>query len=143
MKPLVATLMAALLGGCVGGQAAPSAPEPLALVDVTVIDGTGAPPRPHMTVLLDSGRITGVFPVGSRSLPPRARVLDVAGAYVMPGLIDAHVHLASFERPPEIAPARLRYALLGGVTSVRDMGGNPERVATLAAESRSGASPMP
>lgn len=131
------------LTACLGSQAAPPERGQIALADVTVIDGTGASPQPHMTVLIDAGRIAAVFPSGSRPFPEGVQVLDVAGMYVMPGLIDSHVHLATFERPPGMLRALLRYALLGGVTTVRDMGGNAERVAVLAAESRSDAAPMP
>jgi imidazolonepropionase-like amidohydrolase len=94
-------------------------------------------------VLIEDGRIAAVFLAGSRPLPEGTRILDAAGAYVIPGLIDAHVHLASFERPPKVLRELLRYALLGGVTTVRDMGGNPERVSALAAESRSGSALLP
>lgn len=132
------------LAACTGAQPAPAGPGSVtALPDVTVIDGTGAPPRSHMTVLTERGRITALYPAGSQPLPRGARVLDVAGAYVMPGLIDAHVHLASFERPPEVLRALLRFALLGGVTTVRDMGGNAGRVAALAASARPDSAPMP
>lgn len=140
--PLV--LAQCALAACTGAQSVPAGRGSIAaLADVTVIDGTGTSPQPHMTILVEAGRITALFPAGSRPLPPGARVLDVAGAYVMPGLIDAHVHLATFERPPEMLRALLRYALLGGVTTVRDMGGNAGRVAALAAAARPDSAPMP
>jgi hypothetical protein len=136
MRAALLLLAQCVLAACMGGRPAATGSGSVVLADVTVIDGTGAPPQPRMDLVIEGGRITAVFPAGSRPLPAGARVLDVAGAYVMPGLIDAHVHLASFERPPEILRALLRFALLGGVTTVRDMGGNTERVAALAAESR-------
>lgn len=132
------------LAACTGAQPASTGRGAItALRDVTVIDGTGAPPQPHMTLLTEGGRITALFRTGTQSLPKGAHVLDVAGAYVMPGLIDAHVHLATFERPPEILHALLRNALLGGVTTVRDMGGNAGRVAALAAAARPDSALMP
>jgi imidazolonepropionase-like amidohydrolase len=112
-----------------------SADRPLALVDVTVIDGTGAPPRPHMTVVVEGGRIAAIFPVGQGEVPRGAEVPDVAGHYVIPGLIDSHAHLATFDRG-EIYPVLLRGILMGGVTTVRDMGGNTAVVARLAREAR-------
>ena len=132
------------LAACTAAQPAPAGQGRVtALGDVTVIDGTGAAPRLHLTVLIDGGRIMAVFPAGTRPLPKGARVLDVAGAHVMPGLIDAHVHLATFERPSGIPRALLRNALLGGVTTVRDMGGNAGLVAALAAAARPDSVPMP
>lgn len=106
--------------------------ETLALVHATVIDGTGAPPRPGMTVLVRGSRIAAVAPDGARPLPPGARVVDLRGRYLIPGLIDAHVHMGTIPRPPEVARGVLRAALLGGVTSVRDMGGSLDVVGPLA-----------
>src|SRR5215218_4203187 len=109
----------------------------LALTDVTVIDGTGAAPMAHMTVLVEGDRIARTFRAGSEPLPAAAEVLSLSGHYLLPGLIDAHSHLASFERG-EIYPALLRSMLLGGVTTMRDMGGNTRRVADLAPSVRAG-----
>lgn len=110
--------------------------QAVVLPRVTVIDGTGGAPQPEMTIVVNDGRISAIYRSGTRANPPGARILDVEGYYVIPGLIDSHVHLASFDRPPELHRELLRYALLGGVTTVRDMGGNAERVMALARESR-------
>lgn len=120
-----------LLAGCAGGPPA-QAQAPIALSNVSIIDGTGSAPQPGMTILVEGGRIAAIFPVGSRPLPAGTIQLDVAGSFVIPGLIDAHVHLATFDRSPDIARALLRFALLGGVTTVRDMGGHAEQVLDLA-----------
>jgi imidazolonepropionase-like amidohydrolase len=90
-------------------------PEPdSVLVDVTVIDGTGAPGKPHQTIEITDGRITAIHP----STPGDSATIEVAGAFVTPGLMDAHVHL------PEDSDD-LRAALAGmldtGITSVREM----------------------
>jgi len=128
------TLLAAavtLLAACASGS--PTAAQArLALVDVTVIDGRATPARPHQTILIEGGRIAAIFPVGTRALPPGTVQPAVSGSFVMPGLIDSHVHLATFDRPENIPRAILRFALLGGVTTVRDMGGNAERVLAFA-----------
>lgn len=109
-----------------------SAPGRIALTDVTVIDGSGTAPRRGMTILVEDGRIAGVFANGTRPLPADVVRPEVAGSFVIPGLIDSHVHLATFDRPDNILQAILRNALLGGVTTVRDMGGNAERVLQFA-----------
>ncbi len=101
------------------------------LRDVTMIDGLGNPPRPGTTLVIRDGRIADIIAAGETS-PPGAIDLDVAGKYVMPGLIDAHVHLASTDRPRGVLNALMQATLLGGVTSVRDMGGNGALVAELA-----------
>jgi hypothetical protein len=133
----------ALLFLCLGCSAEATGQTPIALTGVTVIDGTGAPARPGMTIVIEGERIAAVFPTGSQALPVGVRTLDVAGSYVIPGLIDSHVHLATFDRPDNVVNAILRYALLGGVTSVRDMGGNPERVQVYARASRAADAVMP
>jgi len=106
----------------------------LVLTGATVIDGTGAPPRPGMTLVLREGRIAALHPDGAQPLPEDAVARALNGAFVIPGLIDTHVHLAT--NPSETdwrarAERRLRNALLGGVAVVRDMGGDARALADL------------
>ena len=65
-----------------------------ALVDTTVIDGSGAPPLPHMAVVVDGEDIRTVAPMSAYRRDPEVQEIDAGGLYVLPGLIDAHVHLA-------------------------------------------------
>lgn len=115
----------------------------LVLEDVTVIDGTGAPPRPGTTIVVRGDRIADMFPTGSRAVPSGARRLATAGRYVIPGLIDSHVHLATTERPQALVEALLRATLLGGVTTVRDMGGSGPVLARLREAARDPAALSP
>jgi len=58
----------------------------------TLIDGTGAPPVRNAVIVIQGDRITAV---GSNvQVPAGASVIDLSGATVLPGFIDAHVHLA-------------------------------------------------
>mgnify|MGYP001079255673 CR=1 FL=1 len=125
----------ALAAAAVGPAAAQTAPRPLVLTGATLIDGTGAPPRPGMTLVLRDGRIEAIHEDGGAPLPDGARVLDLKRHWVMPGLIDAHVHLATNPRRQdrrERVERRLRNALRGGVVAVRDMGGDARALADLA-----------
>src|ERR1700712_29122 len=92
-----------------------------------------------MDVLVRGERIRQVFPDAS-SLPEeaaRAKVVDLRDRYLMPGLIDSHVHLAT---PPNRrqAEAMLRRDLFGGVTAVRDMADDLRALSDVARASRVG-----
>lgn len=90
----------------------------LAFRDVRVFDGKRTIAR--ATVLVEDGYIAGV---GSDvAIPSGARVIDGEGQTLLPGLIDAHVHLQ---------PGVLRRALMFGVTTELSMGSDPEQVAGL------------
>jgi imidazolonepropionase-like amidohydrolase len=67
----------------------------LALTGALVVDGTGGGPRENATVVLAGGRIASV---GGSVPPADAEVIDVQGKTLLPGLIDAHVHLSSLTR---------------------------------------------
>lgn len=83
------------------------------LTDVTVIDATGAPARPAMTVVVRDGRIVSIGPTGNVAVPRGALVARGTGKYLIPGLWDMHVHLTADALAPLVA---------NGVTGVRDMG---------------------
>lgn len=88
-------------------------PEPLTLVNASVVDVARGEVRRGQFVVLRDGRIESI----AATAPPAAsatRRLDLRGRYVIPGLIDAHVHIAS--------PAAMRAALESGVTTVRSAG---------------------
>ena len=95
----------------------------LALTHVRVIDGTGAPPIADQTVLIANGRIQAV---GSTvAIPPDAKVLDLTGRTVFPGLVMLHEHLfypagENAYNQQEISFPRLYLA--GGVTTMRTGG---------------------
>lgn len=112
--------------------------EVTALTDVTLIDGNGGEPKSHRTLIISEGKILDVFAAGDKKIPTGANVVSLSGKFIMPGLIDTHVHLGTQERAAGVMKAVLRSSLLGGVTSVRDMGGNGVLVAGLAEEANKG-----
>jgi imidazolonepropionase-like amidohydrolase len=88
----------------------------VAITHVTVVDPTGAASTHDMTVVVDGARIAWVAPSVSANFPPRARLIDGAGKFLIPGLWDMHVHT--------VAPsgrALLALYIANGVTGVRDM----------------------
>jgi imidazolonepropionase-like amidohydrolase len=100
--------------------------------DVTVIDGTGAAARPHMTVVVDQGRITAIDSGARLTLPRDATIIDGGGKFLIPGLWDMHVHLA------KAGASSLQLFIANGVTSVRDMGGDFAVIAQWRSEIASG-----
>jgi len=107
------------------------------LTGATLIDGTGAAPVPDAAVMIDGDRITAAGPRLAVSAPANAEILDVRGRTIIPGLIDAHDHLAShgyalatrwgLDEPASTAHLRtarvLAETLAMGYTTVRDGGG--------------------
>ena len=120
--------------------------DALALTHATIIDGTGAAPRTGMTILVRDGRIAAVFSDGTQPLPAGTKELDASGKFVIPGLVDAHVHNAtspSGEDKRSVVEQRLQDALLGGVVAVRDMGGDARALADLQRAALAGDIPSP
>jgi imidazolonepropionase-like amidohydrolase len=97
-----------------------------ALGHVTVIDMTGAPPQPDMTVVVTGNRIAALGPSRAVRIPKGALTLDAAGKFLIPGLWDMHVHAAWAGTLPTFGPL----FLVNGVTGVREMWGSLDLVAS-------------
>jgi imidazolonepropionase-like amidohydrolase len=117
---------------------------------VTLIEGTGAPPRPLTTVVVAGDRIAAVGPDGSVELPAGARRIDGTDRYLIPGLMDMHLHLigggawqASSAQSDQlldfsVGVGALQGYLYFGFTSVYDAGNEPDFILPLRARERSG-----
>lgn len=106
-----------------------------ALKNVRVLDGRGAR-HERQTILIDGTQIRAVGPARTTAIPRGYVDLDVAGATVLPGLIDCHVHLCLGGEPDVVATIEhdapgltllkavgyARETLAAGVTTVRDLG---------------------
>lgn len=95
----------------------------VALTGVTLIDGTGAPARENQTIVLRDGRIESVGPRGRIAIPTGARILDLSGSTVIPGLVGLHEHtyLGGISRPAPMLHSALLY-LAAGVTTAMTAG---------------------
>jgi imidazolonepropionase-like amidohydrolase len=138
---------AALLSLCVSWPASARAADDrvVVLAGATVVDGNGGAPMSDAVVVLRGDRIEAVGPQPSVRVPKGARVIDVKGKWITPGLVDAHVHFFQsgglYTRPDAIdlrsavpyaedlagSKSRLdetfaRY-LASGITTVVDVGG--------------------
>jgi imidazolonepropionase-like amidohydrolase len=115
----------------------------LVLNDVNLIDGTGAPPHQHARIMVRGDRIEAIEDASKESIPAGAVVWNLEGKTIIPGLIDAHVHLTTGPANDRLIPQVLRFGLLGGVTSVRDMGGDDIVLADLAKRAAIASDPAP
>jgi imidazolonepropionase-like amidohydrolase len=107
----------------------------VALTHARIVDGTGGPVQQDRTILIDHGRIAGILPAGA-PVPPTARVLDMTGRTVLPGIVGMHDHLYYIVRPnlhadgtadapllvPQMSFSAPRLYLAGGVTTIRTGG---------------------
>ena len=118
-----------------------------AILGATLLDGTGAPPVPDGVVVIRGGKLVCVGARRSCAVPSTARRIDGHGMWLIPGLIDAHVHFSQtgwFDGRPDAADVRDRFPyaevvaglaahperffrsyLCSGITSVFDVGGYP------------------
>lgn len=101
----------------------------LILRGATLIDGTGAPPRGPVDIVVEGNRISRIHGVGAPGLPidperrpkaePGDRELDVEGMYVLPGFVDMHGHMGgSYQGTP--AEYVFKLWLGHGITTIRD-----------------------
>ena len=99
----------------------------LAIVNVTVIDGTDARPAVANVIVREGlvRRVTTTAP------PDGSTVVDGAGKFLIPGLWDMHVHLATRPEPELAEKTMLPMFLSHGIVGVRDMGGPLERLLSL------------
>ena len=103
---------------CMAHDQKPSAkPTALALTHVTVIDTTGGPNKPDMTVVIQGNRIVEVAKSNEIRVPKNARTVNATGKFVIPGLWDMHVHWYEKNYLPLF--------IANGVTGTRQMYGVP------------------
>lgn len=138
MKPkfalslLIIILVTACAGSTPTTHLAPSfipTPATLVLTHATLSDGTGADPIPDAVLVVGGERIIAVGPASQVDIPAGVELIDLRGATVLPGFINAHVHNAYDEN-------RLEAWAQAGVMTVRDEGiisgsGQLDRLITL------------
>lgn len=116
------------------------------LKNFTLIDGTGRAPLPNAAMILENGRIAWVGPEAKLKPPPSAPVTDLQGKYIMPGIINLHVHLGAtvgldqnekFFTPENVEKDLKTYASYG-VTTVLSMGTDKDSIFKMRDEQRAG-----
>ena len=99
----------------------------LVITHITVIDATGAPAKSDMSVVISGDRITALGKASQVRTPKGAQVVDATGKYLIPGLWDMHVHTLWRDWFETFFPM----FIANGITSVRDMYGDLERLTQL------------
>ena len=94
----------------------------------TLVDGTGREPLPDATIVVRDGRVAEVTAGGVARVPPGTEGIDARGKWIVPGLIDMHVHY----HPGWMDALFLRH----GVTTVRDVGSGLDSILELREASR-------
>ncbi len=99
--------------------------EATAYIGATLWDGSGGPPIPNVTIVVEHGKIRAIGAAGTIAIPKGTSEMFLNGKWVIPGLVDAHIHLERW--------ALSRFVAYG-VTSVREAGGALEDVMALREE---------
>jgi len=141
--PAVFLMFGLGLGGL--AEAAPA----VVLEGARLIDGTGRPVRDNAALVIEGDRITAVGTAGKLARPKGARVIDVHGRTIMPGLISAHSHVGLVIGTANRADAYTREAVEHavilyaqyGVTSVVTLGLNRDLVFELRDQQKQGKFP--
>jgi imidazolonepropionase-like amidohydrolase len=144
---LLGTALLTLLSGSTPA-ARQAAPAPLVIRGVTLIDGTGRAPVTNATVVVEGPRITQVT-AQSVAPPAGAQVIDGRGKFLIPGLIDVHVHLGGGGNRASTQPITPQQELTGvralhtflyaGVTTIFDAGNQGSFIFALREKARADA----
>ncbi|MFN2564930.1 MAG: amidohydrolase family protein [Gemmatimonadaceae bacterium] len=96
----------------------------VALTNVRVVDGTGAPPAEGQTIVIQGDKIAAVGPSSSVRPPQGAQVMDLAGHTVIPGIVGLHDHTfyTTSARSIQNSTSAPRLYLASGVTTIRTTG---------------------
>jgi len=127
--------------------APPPPPEPdgsKAFVGVRLFDGTGAAPIENAVIVVRDGRIEAVGPADTVEISPGAERIDLAGKFVVPGVINAHAHVSDvlglegghYDEANLLRQLRL-YARYGVTTAVSLGGDGPDAIRLRDAEDQS------
>jgi imidazolonepropionase-like amidohydrolase len=109
-------------------NAASASGQSFAFTDVNVIDATGSPVQPNMTVFVAAGQIIKVGKTRKVQIPKGTQVIESRGKYLIPGLWDMHVHEIFGDWIPADKVITPLLFVVNGVTGVRDMGGDLEQL---------------
>jgi imidazolonepropionase-like amidohydrolase len=141
-----AVFLTILFTAMFGRESSAQTPQKVAMVGGMLITGVDEPPIHHAAVLIEGNRIVQVGNMESVKIPPDATVIDTSGQTMLPGLIDAHVHLVLVghgdypryfkwldDHQQDYPLSRIldiscKQLLMAGVTSIVDLGAPLEEI---------------
>jgi imidazolonepropionase-like amidohydrolase len=131
---------------CLALAVGPSYAQVTALTHATVIDGTGRSSQPDTTVLIDGETIRAVGPAARLKIPAGASVVDLAGKFIIPGIINLHAHVGltkgliadASNHTRENIESDLRTYALYGVTTAVSLGHDNDLMISVRDEQRRG-----
>jgi imidazolonepropionase-like amidohydrolase len=139
-----------LLAGASSLCAAGIGAAPTLYTGFTLIDGSGGKPVPQSAMLVDDARISWVGPLAKAPKAAGAARVDLAGKYVMPGIIDLHIHIgtvrdlvqkAEYFTPDSVKHDLRTYAAFG-VTTVQSMGTDKDTITPIRDAGKTGPQSM-
>jgi imidazolonepropionase-like amidohydrolase len=122
-------LLVILAGGC--SHSPQSETLATAIIHVNVIDATGWALQRDMTVVISGERIKSIAPSVTAAIPKNSEIINGSRKFLIPGLVDAHVHLTGAGEPNGSRKFLVPLLIANGITTVRDMGGYLESLKPL------------
>ena len=136
-RPLLAATIALLASVSVHAQQ--SANGTIAFKNVNVLPMDAPRVLREQTVIVENGRITRIGAAASVTAPANATVINGRGKFLMPGLIDTHIHLvAGTGAPGDNVAQELALLVANGVTTARSLGGNAANAVAIRDKVKSG-----
>ncbi|WP_321515777.1 amidohydrolase family protein [Marinifilum fragile] len=139
IRSIILSLLALL---CLNVRAEEKVNKTLYVQNAYIINMLKNHPIQKGSVLIVDGRIKDVIYQDRNKIPKNAEVIDATGKYLLPGLVDAHVHVTTgqhknFAENMIYSKNLLEKMLIGGITSVRDVGGKGDVLKVLQEKSSS------
>jgi imidazolonepropionase-like amidohydrolase len=139
-----------LLAGVSALCAASAAAAPVLYQGFTLIDGSGGKPVPQSAMIVDDAKIRWVGPAAKAPKTPGAQRVDLTGKYLMPGIIDLHIHIGTVRDlvqkeeyfTPDSVKHDLRTYAAFGVTTVQSMGTDKDTIIPIRDAGRTGPQSM-
>src|SRR5262249_19958353 len=128
----VVCLSLSILGLIQSGASTQSIAQPeqmVAVIGGTLIDGNGGPPIPDSVVLIKGNKIAQIGTKATAKFPKATKIVDATGKFVLPGLIDMHVHYHDWMGEMFLA---------NGVTTVKDLGNDLEWISRVSEDMSQG-----